>query len=822
MFTNKKKTTYTKNIYYNNISNNNIYPNSDYFFNNENNYYYQKRTTQIKTYSLRNQDKDEDQNENNFINNNFNENSCHPKSSEKKIYEKEEQKYIKYKKKNKITEKINFPKSPDSSKKKLILGNYVNNTHIYKNNTHNSKLLSNNLDLIKKKKELEEQRERERKIMEWFYINNISISKRDMYDALTTLIQSVFRGWQFRNEIANIFHHNNMSASDRDINDIKNGFLKLNKILINKLGEYLLIILSKIKNKKNNEDKNEKEKMYKEIRELIKQNNDLQKKLGNILNENKNLKNETEKYKEYKNKYKEIFDQVEKVYTVNNSIIEENQILKNKLNKITNDKGENKNFKYFIIEKLKSINYKNKNNEKNKKLREKETQYELDNLIKIQKLKNINILCSNKKINLNKYELQKLNQINIYSDNFKNNPHKDKNNFEITKENNINIYSNTFNNNLYKDKNNFQIVKENNLNLITLNTNNKDEILEKENNLNLYKNMLRHIILKKFISKKINANKEKLGLYYFKLKNRINELKISEKDEKIKEFQNEVELLRNNLNESNNNKILQKNLLKSNKLKSLFNYKSLINKCSVHKYFLLFYFKSLSLKDKQNENNISSQILSTAVNTQSTPTLVNDIINPNSNVSPIINEISQNDNKEIVNNNPVNSIDIEKINKEKEEKEEMEKKSRILKARNLRKLLIKKAHEKKDIKRLYFYKYEHIIMMMKIRNKLIEMKKRQMEKDLKEEKKENEKYRLIQSQRNKQERIFAIFNKLDKRISQIKRTVLEAWNVKAKVMSIKTILQPIKNKPKKKKKKSKKEENKDKEGQNEIINKERN
>ena len=179
------------------------------------------------------------------------------------------------------------------------------------------------------------------------------------------------------------------------------------------------------------------------------------------------------------------------------------------------------------------------------------------------------------------------------------------------------------------------------------------------------------------------------------------------------------------------------------------------------------------------------------------------------------------------NENKDNQSDIDKINKEKKDREEMEKKARNLKSRNLRKLLAKRVHEKKDNLRKYFYKYQHISMMIKIRSKLIEMKKREIEKNLKDEKKENAKYRLIQLQRDKQERIASLFNKLDKKYAQLKRTVIKAWNMKAKVMSIKSILQPLK-KTKKKKKKIKKgdknKDNKDKENneQNDIINDEKN
>ena len=103
------------------------------------------------------------------------------------------------------------------------------------------------------------------------------------------------------------------------------------------------------------------------------------------------------------------------------------------------------------------------------------------------------------------------------------------------------------------------------------------------------------------------------------------------------------------------------------------------------------------------------------------------------------------------------------------------------------------------------------------------MKKKKIEKNIKEEKKENAKYRLIQLQRDKQQRIAAIFNKLDRKYTQIKRTVFEAWNVKAKVMTIKTILKPIKHKLKKKKKKTKKDvDNNNNEIEDENIIKETN
>ena len=758
MFMKIQKESYNKknyNITSNNIkanNNNEEYNENDYIIKKEENYYkYNKTTTQVKTYEYKIQkrkinefllEKDYIDSKDNTYLNNINNNKIYSKS-----FDRKEKNNIQYN--NKINSKLklyNNNNNPYSYKKKLIFNNHTNNI-----NSDNFKVLNNNnIDLIKKKKELEEKRERERKILEWFYINDINISKRDLYDALTTLIQSVFRGWLFRSK------HNIK---------IKNGILLLNKVLLKVYKKNLEKFFSILKNlRKVKNGKNEKDKMYEEIKELIKQNNELQKKLGNILMENKNLKNETEKYKDYKNKYKEIFERIEKMYNVNNNIIEENQNLKNELNKLkTNNANNNINKEKekhvnnnYSIDKLSSINYLQMNN--NKKFKDKKTQYDIN-------------LNSNKNIYYNTFEIQNLNQINIFS---KNNPTINL----ICKENNINLISIGLRDKKIKEKNRDKDVN----NYIT-------------NELNIYKNKLKNIIIKYNINKKENKYKDRLKEVFFKYKNIINYIK-------IKELENEISLLKK---EKNDNKTQENNTLKQNKLKSIFRYKSSIFKNDLHKFFLLFYYKGLSTKP---ENKIQIQ------NENLLPPTIPD----NNNTIPIVSQEPINaseipsTNIENNNNTEINSKEDEN-NKIKKEKEEMEKKARIKKARNLRRLLNKKVHEKKDNLRRYFYKYQHIIMMMKIRNKLIEMKKREIEKNLKEEKIENAKYRYIQLQRDKQQRIAAIFNKLDKKISQIKRTVLEAWNMKAKVMSIKTILQPLNNKTKKKKKKSKKE----KDNSQEII-----
>jgi hypothetical protein len=297
-----------------------------------------------------------------------------------------------------------------------------------------------------------------------------------------------------------------------------------------------------------------------------------------------------------------------------------------------------------------------------------------------------------------------------------------------------------------------------------------------------------------------------------------NEMKTKEQEheqELINKLKNEINILKNQINENNMNKSEMDKQLKLNKLKSLFKFKTLFIRKNIHKYFLSFYYKSLANKANQENNtpNIVSQIPIGTLPTSSIPLgppIQNIVVNDTSPISPIITEQISNNNNENKNPDETNQKEVALIEekekeKEKNEKEEKEKQSRLKKARNLRRLLSKKVQDKKDNIRKYFYKYEHIVMMSKIRSKLLEMKKKEIEKKIKEEKIENEKYRHIQSQRDRQERIASLFNKLDKKISLIKKTALEAWNVKAKVMSIKTILLPLKNKTKKKKKKPKSE-----------------
>ena len=130
---------------------------------------------------------------------------------------------------NKVKVKLKLSKNPSYLRKKLIFGNNATNDDIDINNSYGYEYKYNtNKDLIKNKKEFEEKIERERKIMEWFFINDISISKRDLYETFTTLIQTIFRGWKFRKKFKNLFYNN--KDYHKQNNDIKKGIIHLKKI----------------------------------------------------------------------------------------------------------------------------------------------------------------------------------------------------------------------------------------------------------------------------------------------------------------------------------------------------------------------------------------------------------------------------------------------------------------------------------------------------------------------------------------------------------------------------------------------------------------
>jgi hypothetical protein len=225
---------------------------------------------------------------------------------------------------------------PTVFRKKII----SSNKEQYRN-INPSILINDDKEYIKRKRESDEHRERERKIFEWFYINGINISKRDLYEAFSTLIQSVFRGYLYRKNIENDFRLN----------------ILLGVIYKLYLNHYLRNIYDFIKYKSNKISHNtEDASIFIEIKELIKQNNELQKKLEKLLKENNELRREREKYEENEKQYLEVSKKIENLLT----FTEENKKLKEEMNILNNKTPKNNehcfSFNKLIIEQIAQFN----------------------------------------------------------------------------------------------------------------------------------------------------------------------------------------------------------------------------------------------------------------------------------------------------------------------------------------------------------------------------------------------------------------------------------------------------------------------------------
>lgn len=267
-----------------------------------------------------------------------------------------------------IYNKQTMPKRPILFRKKLIISNQDKIRNINASN-----FINEDIEYIRRKIESDEYRERERKIYEWFYINDINIEKRDLYDAFSTLIQSVFRGYLYRKNIEY--------------------FIKLN-ILFNSV--YKLYLKFYFKNifdfikyrSKNTESLNEDEKIniFKEIKELINQNKELHKKLDIIITENNRLKKENE---ENDKKFGDLMNKINNFLSLN----EENKKLKEEINIL---KNKEKVGNSSLIDNKDILNNNIKNNIKQENFH-----------IKLLP----NITKSNK--NKNNYIIVKINNINI-------------------------------------------------------------------------------------------------------------------------------------------------------------------------------------------------------------------------------------------------------------------------------------------------------------------------------------------------------------------------------------------------------------------------
>ena len=291
--------------------------------------------------------------------------------------------------------------------KKIGVNNHNQSRNENKNNTINANYTSisklkntksiKKQFLYKKKTDLSFQRENERKILEWFYIHNIDISERELYEKYVILIQTIFRGYISRIKLYNKLKiYTCITVLCQIINNI---YLERNKFILKRCFRRIL----KYENKKLNiynisftiegcegGKENKKEILCEEIKELIDQNNELQIKLNQFLINNNILKNEVNNYKEFENKYNKLLIQLEKLHNANDSLIKHNTELVEELNYIKNNQKLGNLIKPQNVE---SINLKSA---KSAMLNEIKIVNNInDIIIKGVNIKNNNMVCSN-------------------------------------------------------------------------------------------------------------------------------------------------------------------------------------------------------------------------------------------------------------------------------------------------------------------------------------------------------------------------------------------------------------------------------------------
>ena len=453
-----------------------------------------------------------------------------------------------------------------------------------------SSYVINNKNILNIKKNSVSLRESERQTLQWFFINDVDINKRNFYEKKTIIIQAAFRGYLIRKKIINkLLFCGSITLTFLE-KTLENIYFNNKK----KLWKFFFEKLNLIKNnhyEKNNSNINLK------IRELISNNNELRLKLSQFYIDNNLLKEDLSNYKDYKTKYDMLLKKMNIIEEENNILKRKNLGLqkesKSKNEKCFNDKKNIKSYKDIDFCIFKKYSHKqifeiakNVNNIKicyNKEkifIEEKQNKFsflkkEKNRKLKIEKTKNVNILNDEKvkkENNINKLlKLEKIINVNIL------------NNEKVKKEQNINkilkiekvVNVNVLNDKkLKKESNNNEILKiEKNIKINLLNI----KKVKQENNINDY--------LK--IEKNINFNL--LDDNTKKQENNINELL---KIEQITEFSLGKEIINGeNINKNNicfnssriqklylENIIISRNKYNNNeRIKKLFNnYKNIV------------------------------------------------------------------------------------------------------------------------------------------------------------------------------------------------------------------------------------------------------
>ena len=534
----------------------------------------------------------------------------------------------------------------NNKRKSLNENNTINKNTIYSSfvKLNKNSKAKNKLFLYKKKVDLSFHRENERKILEWFFIHNIDISERDIYEKNAVLIQTVFRGYISRIKLYNKLKvFTCISLFNETLNNIyfrkhksflKFFFQKLKKIYKEKVDFYTI-----------EECQNKNKILNNEIKELIEQNNELHIKLNEFLINNNILKNDVNNYKEFELKYNNLLIQLEKLKNANKNILRENKKLMNELNNIKNMNiiksgqiepqkiinviiesiNNKKIFKNIEIQNINNMliedTFKSNNNNKNIQICSKENNLTLLNNNKILSiLKNIKICYKINNIEIkNQRNIGNLRELTTCFENnlsfepdfkhyhtFSKTEIEKQNNFYLSqiqdykKFNTIKfiVENKNFMINGSSIKLNKSILVKEKINDFKIQVGNKNEeirAISKRNENILYSNKSQIKEGENNSSKDITAYDSKYHPYNEqniqnpeKLINLRNSLRISLRNKKIELEEVKVEIEETNLS--------KEEILKRKRLRDLFKNKLFLLRDITRKYFLRFYYNGIYLK----------------------------------------------------------------------------------------------------------------------------------------------------------------------------------------------------------------------------------
>ena len=303
-------------------------------------------------------------------------------------------------------------------------------------------------------------------------------------------------------------------------------------------------------------------------------------------------------------------------------------------------------------------------------------------------------------------------------------------NYIISNVNNIQINSNINNNNEQKKKYEEKIKELMNKNRII-----KEENRKYHNKEDIYNN------IKAEYDKLININNntkkynEQLLIELNSLKEKYNKLLNEKKNTSYTSFhiskQSEINMINhdlnenvgisvnndNNVNNNNNNKGFKNDRKEREKyLRNLFKNKVFEMKEHIHKYFTRFYYNGVFLQMTGKLKHVDNEVKTNEKeNNNNTTNNVENNINSAGDNNNITNNIENNNNS--TNNNEDETKKNETYNKisKKNSNELDEFRERLKKSRGLRRLMNKKAKERLEILRKYFYKFYQAGIFSQIR-----------------------------------------------------------------------------------------------------------